>query len=87
MFVYHELKIAADDAKSSKLLSPLVAPLTAAGDKLSSLKTSITHGSVNEADIESVNSQLGQIGSTASASGQSIKEAIPSLAQLTAGSS
>jgi hypothetical protein len=30
-FVYHELKIAADDAKSSKLLSPLVAPVTAAG--------------------------------------------------------
>jgi hypothetical protein len=42
---------------------------------------------VNEADVESVNAQLGQIGSTASASGQSIKEAIPSLAQLTAGSS
>ena len=63
VFVYHELKVAADDAKSSKLLSPLVAPLTAAGDKLSSLKTSIAHGSVNEADIESVNSQLGQIGS------------------------
>jgi hypothetical protein len=87
VFVYHELKIAADDAKSSKLLSPLVAPLTAAGDKLSSLKTSIAHGSVNEADIESVNSQLGQIGSTASASGQPIKEVIPSLAQLNAGSS
>ena len=87
VFVYHELKVAADDAKSSNLLSPLVAPLTAAGDKLSTLKTSITHGSVNEADIERVNSQLGQIGSTASASGQSIKETVPSLAQLTAGSS
>lgn len=87
VFVYHELKVAADDAKSSKVLSPLVAPLTAAGDKLSSLKTSIAHGSVNEADIDSVNSQLGQIGSTASASGQSIKETVPSLAQLTAGSS
>ena len=83
VFVYHEVKLAAEDAKSSKLLSPLVAPLTAAGDRLKSLKSSITDGSVNESDIDGVNAELGQIGSTASANGQPIKEAIPSLSQLT----
>lgn len=41
-------------------------------------------GSVNESDIDGVNAQLGQIESTASANDQPIKEAIPSLSQLTA---
>ena len=85
LFVYHELKLAAENAKSSKLLRPLVAPLTAAGAKLNSLKPSITNGSVNASEIDGLNSQLGQIKSTASAKGQSIKESIPNASQLTAG--
>ena len=85
LFVYHELKLAAENAKSSKLLRPLVAPLTAAGAKLSSLKTSITSGSVNPSEIDGVNSQLAQIKSKASANGQSITESIPSASQLAAG--
>ncbi len=85
LFVYRELKLSAENAKSSKLLRPLVAPLTAAGDKLNSLKTSITNGSVNPSEIDSINSQLGQIKSTASANGQSIPESIPNASQLTAG--
>ena len=84
VFVYHELKLAADNAKSSKLLRPLVAPLTAAGAKLNSLKTSITGGSVNASEIDGVNSQLAQIKSTAAANGQSITESIPNASQLTA---
>jgi len=86
LFVYHELKLAAGNAKNSKLLAPLVAPLTAAGNKVDSLKGSITDGSVSESDLNGVNSQLGQIGSTASASGTPIKESVPSLAQLTSSS-
>lgn len=86
LFVYHELKLAAANAQSSKILRPLVAPLTAAADKLKSLKSSLTNGSVNPSDIDSVNSQLGSINSTASTNGQSITESIPSLSQLTAGS-
>jgi len=85
LFVYHEMKQAAENAKSSKLLRPLVAPLTAAGDKLNSLKTSITNGSVSASDIDGINSQLQQIKSTAAANGQTIKESVPSSTQLATG--
>jgi hypothetical protein len=85
VFTYHELKLAAEDAKSSKLLAPLVAPITAAGDKLNSLKGGIKDGSVSSSDIENVNSQLGSISSSASSSGAPITETVPSLSQLTSG--
>jgi hypothetical protein len=85
VFTYHELKLAAENAKSSKLLAPLVAPMTAAADKLNSLKGGIKSGSVNSSDIESVNSQLGSISSSASSSGTPIKEMQPSLSQLASG--
>ncbi|MBV9048723.1 MAG: hypothetical protein JOY58_10675 [Solirubrobacterales bacterium] len=86
-FVYHELKLAAEDVKSSPTLSKLFSPLTAAADKINSLKSSITNGSANESDINNINSQLGNISSTASAHGQPITETTPSLSQLNAGSS
>ncbi len=82
LFVYHELKLAAEDVHSSKILSALFSPLTAAADKIKSLKSSLTSGSVNPSAIEGLNSQLGQIGNTASSKGQSVTEAIPSVAQL-----
>lgn len=87
LFVYHELKQAADNAKQSKLLSPLVAPLTAAAGKLSGLKDSITSGSVNPSDITSLSSAFDGIKSTAASKGQSITESIPGLSQLTSGGS
>lgn len=86
-FVYHELTLAAEDVKSSKVLSTLFTPLTVAADKLKSLKSSLTDGSINPSEIDNLNSQFGQIGSTASAHGQSITESIPSLSQVKAGSS
>ncbi|MGI8902774.1 MAG: hypothetical protein ACR2IP_03765 [Solirubrobacteraceae bacterium] len=82
LFVYHELKLAAEDVRSSKILSALFSPLTAAADKIKSLKSSLTSGGASSADIEGLNSQLSQIGSTASSKGQSITEAIPSVTQL-----
>jgi hypothetical protein len=85
LYVYHELKLAANDAKSSKLLSPLVAPLTAAATKISGLKDSITSGGANPADISSLSSDLDQIKSTAASKGQSITESIPGASQLAAG--
>ncbi len=87
VFVYHELKLAAENAKQSKLLSPLVAPLTAAASKLSGLKDSIVSGGVNPSDITSLSSALDGVKSTASSKGQSITESIPSLSQLTSGGS
>lgn len=85
LFVYHELKLAAEDVRSSKILSKLFSPLTAAADKIKSLKSSLTSGGVNPTDVEGVRSQLSQIGSTASSKGQSISQSIPSVSQLASG--
>jgi hypothetical protein len=85
LFVVHELKIAAVDVRSSKLLSTLFSPLTAAAAKLSALRSSITGGGVSSADIGGVQSQLSSIGNTASGKGQAIQDAIPGVAQLASG--
>ena len=87
LFVYHELKIAVQDARASKVLRPVVAPLEAAANKLSQLKASITGGSVNPTDLTGINSQLNQAAQTATSAGQTITESVPSLAQITAGAS
>ncbi|HWD75140.1 MAG TPA: hypothetical protein VG371_08370 [Solirubrobacteraceae bacterium] len=87
LFVSHELKIAVQDAKASKVLRPVMAPLEAAATKLSDLKSSITGGSVNPSDVNGVNSQLSQAAQTAKSAGQPITESVPSASQLTAGSS
>lgn len=82
-FVYHELKLAASNAENSKLLHPLVAPINDVADKLKSLKGSVTNGSVNSNDLDGINSQLSSIASMASSKGATIKESVPSAAQLT----
>ncbi len=85
LFVYHELKLAAVDVHSSKILSALFSPLTAAADKLRSLKSSLTSGGANPSDIQGINSQLTQIGSTASSKGQHISQSVPGVSQLASG--
>ena len=85
LFVTHELRLAVADAKASKVLRPVVAPLTAAADKLAGLKSSIVGGSVSPSTLDGVNSQLSQAGQSATSAGQSIKESIPSASQLTSG--
>jgi len=87
LFVYHELKLAAQDARASKVLKPVVAPLEAAANKLSGLKASITGGSVNPTDLTGINSQLSRAAQSAKSAGQSITESVPSLTQITAGAS
>jgi hypothetical protein len=85
VFVYHELKTAAQDAHSSKILSTLFAPLSAAADKIKALGGSLTGGSASPSEVNSLSSQLTQIGSTAASKGQSITEAVPTASQLTSG--
>lgn len=85
LFIAHELKIAAVDVRSSKLLSTLFSPLTAVAAKLSALRSSITGGSVSAADLGGVQSQLSSIGKTASSHGQTIQDALPSAGQLASG--
>ena len=85
LFVVHELKLAAADVKSSKILSTLFAPLTFVANKLSALKSSIVGGSANPSDVTNLNGNLSQISATAASHGQSISDAVPSASQLASG--
>jgi hypothetical protein len=82
LFVYHELKLAAHDAQSSKILRVLVSPLTLAAGAIHALKSSLTSGGANPQSVSNVNSSLARIGSQASADGQSISDSVPSVSQL-----
>ncbi len=81
LFVYHELKLAAQDVRASKVLSTLFAPLTALADKIKTLATS--HATSSNAD--SVNSDVASLSSAAASKGQSITESLPSTTQLASG--
>jgi hypothetical protein len=82
LFIYHELKYAVADAKASKLLKPLVAPLTGVANKVQSARSQLSTGKVNAADVGSVKTELDQVASSAAAKGKPIAEQVPSVAQL-----
>ena len=82
-FVYHELKLAATDVKSSKILSTLFLPITIVADKVKGLAGHTNAGSSSA--VNGVNSSLASIQSTASAKGQGFSDQVPSTAQLAAG--
>jgi hypothetical protein len=85
LFVYHEVKLAAQDVKASPLLSKLFSPLTALADKIKSLGSSIGSGTASASSADQINSGISSVKSVAAASGQSITESLPSSAQLSAG--
>ncbi len=87
LFCYHEVKLALADAKSSKLLSHLVSPVTA----LVALFATVV-AKVKARDLGSAASTLGNASSAASSIersasgvGASVSEKVPSAAQLLAG--
>jgi hypothetical protein len=82
LFIYHELKYASKDAKASKLLKPLVAPIEAIGTKLSAARSSLASGKANPAELQGVKSELDKVASGAAAKGKPIPEQVPSFAQL-----
>jgi hypothetical protein len=84
-FVYHELKLAAQDVKASPTLSKLFAPITLVADKIKGIGTSIKGGQDPSAAISGANSSLDSIKSTAAANGQNITDQIPTASQLAAG--
>ncbi len=85
LFTYHELKLAAEDVKSSALLSKLFAPLTIAAAKIKGLGSTIKGGNVSTSDVDGINSSLASIKSTASSNGQGFSDQVPSASQLAAG--
>ncbi len=74
LFVYHELKIALVDARSSPVLSKLVSPLTALQNKLSALHQSLRGGQLDSTSINGANQSVSSIGSQSAQNGVSVHD-------------
>lgn len=85
LFAYHELKLAANDAKASPLLSKLTKPITDLADKFKSIGSSVKSGHPNAASIESTNSGITSLSGLAKGAGISVPDRIPSTGQLASG--
>jgi hypothetical protein len=85
LFAYHELKIALRDAQASHKLAPLVAPVTALGDKLKSIGDSAKGGHFDESTINSANGDVTSLSGLAKQAGISITPQEPSTSALAAG--
>ena len=78
LFVEHEVKLALTDAKGSKLLSHVVAPLTALGGVIALVRSSIKGGHPDTSAINSADSSIASIKSQSSSAGQPIQETVGS---------
>lgn len=72
-FAFTRLKAAVADAKQSKVLSPVVTPISAVQAKLIEVVNQAKRGKFNAGAINGLNSDLGQMQSVASAKGAPIK--------------
>jgi hypothetical protein len=73
-YAYHEVKLALVDARSSKLLSRVLAPLLALQTKLGSLTADLKHGSADASTIQAANSDASQAGSESQKAGQPVTD-------------
>jgi hypothetical protein len=73
-FAYHEVKLALQDARSSKLLSKALGPLLALQTKLGALASGLKHGKVDGAAITSANSDAGKTSQAGAKAGQPISD-------------
>lgn len=73
-FVYHELKLALHDAQSSRILSKLVAPITALQARIHGLGGELHGGTPSAASLNQDNSAIDAIKNQAAGSGQPITE-------------
>jgi hypothetical protein len=86
LFTYHEAKLAYRDAQSSQTLKALVAPFTLVINKINVLYAQLKGGQVpSSADVLAIQSDVNNLSSLATASGNPIKEMTPTTAQLAAG--
>ncbi len=86
LFVYHETKLALQDAQQNKVLKVLVSPLTAVVALFNTIVSKVKGHSLDAATIGSAESAVSSIESQAHSSGSPITEALPSAKQLLAGS-
>lgn len=73
-FTYREVRLALDAARSSKVLSTVLAPLLALQTKLKSLETSFRGGHADAATIESANSDTVATSARGASAGQPVHD-------------
>ncbi len=73
-FAYHEVRLALDDARSSKILSTLLSPLLTLQTKLSSLRDGFRRGSADQGTIQSANRDTSTISAESARKGQPIQD-------------
>ena len=73
-FAYHEIKLALEDARASKLLSTLLAPLLALQTRLSSLAQGLRGGHADASAIEAANGSASLISAASARAGQPVKD-------------
>ena len=78
LFVEHEVKIALADAKGSRLLSHVLAPLAAVGTGIALIRASIESHHPNAQAINSANSSIASAKFDSSSAGQPIQETVGS---------
>lgn len=86
VFIYHEVKLALEDAQQNKVLKLLVTPLTAAVALFNKIVSEVKGHSLTSSTVNSSQSSVGSIESLASKAGSTIKEGVPSASQIAAGS-
>ncbi len=79
VFIAHEVKLAAADARASAVLAPLVAPLTTLSTGFAAALAKLKSGKFNLGEIQSANIAIGSIEGSAKSAGLSIAEQVPSL--------
>jgi hypothetical protein len=73
-FALHEVRLALNDARSSKILSKALAPLLAMQTKLGTMTSQFRHGQVDPAAILSANGNAAQTGQASAQAGQPISD-------------
>jgi hypothetical protein len=73
-FVYHEVKLAREDARHSKLLSKVVLPLLAVGTAALAIRSALQHHRADAGAINSAESSISSAKAASSAAGQPITE-------------
>jgi hypothetical protein len=73
-FAYHEVRLALQDARSSKILSKALAPLLALQTKLGGLTSSLKHGNVDSSAITSANADAGATSKAGAQAGQPVTD-------------
>jgi len=77
LFVYHETKLALQDAQQNKVLKLVVAPLTAVVAVLNTIVSKVKAHNLDAATITTAQSDVTTIEAQAKRSGSSVSEAVP----------